>query len=189
MAQVLFNKVRKVFPGDVVAVNEFELEVADKEFVVLVGTSGCGKSTTLRMVAGLEEIDGEDFDEATTTDIETGKAIHFWGVLEIINGEAAVNNVKIGDGEMPDNDDTVRIYATSAVAGSEFFDIDLSLSLSESEQAQILQNTGRLRQASFGQGDVLAGTIWFADPMGSSGHLEARLDGTITYDASDRSDR
>jgi len=40
----------------VVAVQEFNLEIADKEFVVLVGPSGCGKSTTLRMVAGLEEI-------------------------------------------------------------------------------------------------------------------------------------
>ena len=40
----------------VVAVQEFNLEVADKEFIVLVGPSGCGKSTTLRMIAGLEEI-------------------------------------------------------------------------------------------------------------------------------------
>ena len=44
----------------VVAVQEFSLDIADKEFIVLVGPSGCGKSTTLRMVAGLEEItDGE----------------------------------------------------------------------------------------------------------------------------------
>ena len=40
----------------VVAVQQFSLEIADKEFVVLVGPSGCGKSTTLRMIAGLEEI-------------------------------------------------------------------------------------------------------------------------------------
>ncbi|MBQ2656700.1 MAG: ABC transporter ATP-binding protein, partial [Erysipelotrichaceae bacterium] len=40
----------------VVAVQEFNLEIKDKEFVVLVGPSGCGKSTTLRMIAGLEEI-------------------------------------------------------------------------------------------------------------------------------------
>ena len=44
----------------VVAVQEFNLEIADKEFIVLVGPSGCGKSTTLRMIAGLEDItDGE----------------------------------------------------------------------------------------------------------------------------------
>ena len=42
----------------VVAVQEFSLDIADKEFIVLVGPSGCGKSTTLRMIAGLEEISG-----------------------------------------------------------------------------------------------------------------------------------
>ena len=42
----------------VVAVQEFNLDIADKEFIVLVGPSGCGKSTTLRMIAGLEEISG-----------------------------------------------------------------------------------------------------------------------------------
>ena len=40
----------------VVAVQAFNLDIADKEFIVLVGPSGCGKSTTLRMIAGLEEI-------------------------------------------------------------------------------------------------------------------------------------
>ena len=44
----------------VVAVQQFNLDIADQEFIVLVGPSGCGKSTTLRMIAGLEEIsDGE----------------------------------------------------------------------------------------------------------------------------------
>ena len=42
----------------VIAVQEFDLDIADKEFIVLVGPSGCGKSTTLRMVAGLEQISG-----------------------------------------------------------------------------------------------------------------------------------
>ena len=42
----------------VVAVQEFNLEIKDKEFIVLVGPSGCGKSTTLRMIAGLEDISG-----------------------------------------------------------------------------------------------------------------------------------
>jgi len=56
MAKVVLENVCKVFEGGVVAVDNFNLEIADKEFVVLVGPSGCGKSTTLRMVAGLEEI-------------------------------------------------------------------------------------------------------------------------------------
>ncbi len=42
----------------IIAVQEFNLDIADKEFIVLVGPSGCGKSTTLRMIAGLEEITG-----------------------------------------------------------------------------------------------------------------------------------
>ncbi len=41
-------------------VKDFNLEIADKEFIVFVGPSGCGKSTTLRMIAGLEEISGGD---------------------------------------------------------------------------------------------------------------------------------
>ena len=55
MATVTFHQVTKRF-GDTVAVEDFELEILDKEFVVLVGPSGCGKSTTLRMLAGLEKI-------------------------------------------------------------------------------------------------------------------------------------
>ena len=48
----------KITDKGVMAVQEFNLEIADKEFIVLVGPSGCGKSTTLRMIAGLEEISG-----------------------------------------------------------------------------------------------------------------------------------
>ena len=88
MAEVILKNIKKVYPfisGEkkkskkkkaaepeqkkinlqitdegVVAVQEFSLDIKDKEFIVLVGPSGCGKSTTLRMVAGLEEIsDGE----------------------------------------------------------------------------------------------------------------------------------
>ena len=79
MAKVILKNLKKVYPNTekkkkpkkgeevrktnlqitadgVVAVQEFNLEIADKEFVVLVGPSGCGKSTMLRMIAGLEEI-------------------------------------------------------------------------------------------------------------------------------------
>ena len=80
MAQVSLKNIKKVYPVSkdnkhkkredgpnlqiteegVVAVQQFSLDIADREFVVLVGPSGCGKSTTLRMIAGLEEItDGE----------------------------------------------------------------------------------------------------------------------------------
>ncbi len=56
MARVELDKVAKVYPGGVRAVNSIDLHIKDREFIVLVGPSGCGKSTTLRMVAGLEEI-------------------------------------------------------------------------------------------------------------------------------------
>lgn len=56
MANITLKHIFKKFPGDVIAVNDFNLEIFDKEFVILVGPSGCGKSTTLRMIAGLEEI-------------------------------------------------------------------------------------------------------------------------------------
>jgi len=55
MASVTYKNVTKRF-GDVVAVSNLNIEVADKEFLVFVGPSGCGKSTSLRMLAGLEEI-------------------------------------------------------------------------------------------------------------------------------------
>ena len=56
MASISCRHIYKIYPGDVTAVKDFNLEIEDKEFIVFVGPSGCGKSTTLRMVAGLEEI-------------------------------------------------------------------------------------------------------------------------------------
>ena len=58
MASVKLTNVKKVYDNNVVAVQEFNLDIADKEFIVFVGPSGCGKSTTLRMIAGLEDISG-----------------------------------------------------------------------------------------------------------------------------------
>jgi len=56
MASISFKNVKKTYDNGVEVVKGFDLEVADKEFIVLVGASGCGKSTTLRMIAGLEDI-------------------------------------------------------------------------------------------------------------------------------------
>ena len=97
MAQVILKNIKKIYPNyegkskkkkkseekeekkvnlqiteqGVVAVQSFNLEIADKEFIVLVGPSGCGKSTTLRMVAGLEEItEGELYiDDKLVNDV------------------------------------------------------------------------------------------------------------------------
>lgn len=56
MASISLKNIYKVFDDGTTAVNDFTLEIADKEFIILVGPSGCGKSTTLRMIAGLESI-------------------------------------------------------------------------------------------------------------------------------------
>ena len=56
MASLSLKNINKTYPNGFVAVKNFNLEIADKEFIIFVGPSGCGKSTTLRMVAGLEEI-------------------------------------------------------------------------------------------------------------------------------------
>src|SRR4051812_34389408 len=56
MAEIVLDKVVKRYPDGALAVDDFNLEIADGEFIILVGPSGCGKSTTLNMVAGLEDI-------------------------------------------------------------------------------------------------------------------------------------
>ncbi len=56
MANLSLKHIYKVYPNGAKAVNDFNMQIDDKEFIVFVGPSGCGKSTTLRMIAGLEEI-------------------------------------------------------------------------------------------------------------------------------------
>lgn len=58
MAEVVLKKAEKVYPNGFKAVHGIDLHVKDGEFMVLVGPSGCAKSTTLRMIAGLEDITG-----------------------------------------------------------------------------------------------------------------------------------
>ncbi len=56
MAEIILDHLVKRFPDGALAVDDFNLDIADGEFVILVGPSGCGKSTTLNMIAGLEDI-------------------------------------------------------------------------------------------------------------------------------------
>ena len=72
MGTLSFKNINKVYPNGFHAVKDFNLEVADKEFIIFVGPSGCGKTTTLRMIAGLEEIStGElSIDGRVINDIE-----------------------------------------------------------------------------------------------------------------------
>ena len=72
MATVKLTNVKKIYGKDVIAVDNFNLDIADKEFIVFVGPSGCGKSTTLRMIAGLEDIsDGTiEIDGVVVNDLQ-----------------------------------------------------------------------------------------------------------------------
>jgi ABC-type sugar transport system ATPase subunit len=56
MAEIVLDRVSKVYSGEVAGVDKLSLQIGDGEFMVLVGPSGCGKSTALRSIAGLEEI-------------------------------------------------------------------------------------------------------------------------------------
>ena len=101
MAEVSLRHIEKVYPNTekkkkgekksnlkvteegVLAVQDFNLDIKDREFVVLVGPSGCGKSTTLRMVAGLEEItrgelyiDGKLMNDAAPKDRDIAMVFH-----------------------------------------------------------------------------------------------------------------
>lgn len=71
MSGLVLRNINKTFPGDQQAIRDFNLEVKDREFLILVGPMACGKSTLLRMIGGLEEItsgslmiDGMDMTDA-----------------------------------------------------------------------------------------------------------------------------
>ena len=73
MASLSLKNICKQYPNGYKAVTDFNLEIADKEFIIFVGPSGCGKSTTLRMVAGLEDISSGEFkiDGVLMNDVES----------------------------------------------------------------------------------------------------------------------
>ena len=53
MSVLVLKNINKTFPGDQQAIRDFNLEVKDREFLILVGPTACGKSTLLRMIGGL----------------------------------------------------------------------------------------------------------------------------------------
>ena len=71
-ASLTLSHITKKYPNGFEAVKDFNLDIADKEFIIFVGPSGCGKSTTLRMIAGLEEISGGELkiDGKVVNDVE-----------------------------------------------------------------------------------------------------------------------
>ena len=90
MASISCRHIYKIYPGNVTAVKDFNLEIADKEFIVLVGPSGCGKSTTLRMIAGLEEISKGELYIGDTPDqrCSSERPRHRHGVPELCSVSA-----------------------------------------------------------------------------------------------------
>ena len=91
MAHIKLENIVKRF-GDVVAVKDFNLEVADKEFVVFLGPSGCGKTTTLRLIAGLENpeegdifIDGERVNDLSPADRDIAFVFQFYALYPHLN--------------------------------------------------------------------------------------------------------
>ena len=72
MASLSLKGIEKIYANGFHAVKDFNLEIADKEFIIFVGPSGCGKSTTLRMIAGLEDISGGtlEIDGKKMNDVE-----------------------------------------------------------------------------------------------------------------------
>lgn len=72
MASLNLKNIYKVYPNGTKAVNDFTMDIEDKEFIVFVGPSGCGKSTVLRMIAGLEEISAGELkiDGAVVNDVD-----------------------------------------------------------------------------------------------------------------------
>ncbi len=72
MANLNLKNIYKVYPNGTKAVNDFSMDIEDKEFIVFVGPSGCGKSTVLRMIAGLEEISAGELkiDNTVVNDVD-----------------------------------------------------------------------------------------------------------------------
>ncbi len=72
MASLSLKHIYKVYDDTTKAVNDFNMEIRDREFIVFVGPSGCGKSTTLRMIAGLEDISAGELriDDVVVNDME-----------------------------------------------------------------------------------------------------------------------
>ena len=99
MPGVTLQSVTKRFTGGAAAVDELSLDIADGEFMILVGSSGCGKTTALRMIAGLET-------PTAGTSVATGSAV----ALSVSLGPALVT--------VPNVVGQTQAAASSAITGA-----------------------------------------------------------------------
>ena len=91
MAEIQLRGVNKRW-GSFVAVEDFNLTIADEEFLVLLGPSGCGKTTTMRMIAGLEDvtegeiiIDGKVINDLDPKDRDVAMVFQSYGLYPHLN--------------------------------------------------------------------------------------------------------
>jgi multiple sugar transport system ATP-binding protein len=92
MAEVVLKDIYKEYVEGIPVVQEFNLEIQDKEFVVLLGPSGCGKTTTLKMIAGLEDItrgeiyiDGKLVNDAAPKDRDIAMVFQSYALYPHLN--------------------------------------------------------------------------------------------------------
>ena len=102
MASLSLQGIQKIYPNGFHAVKDFNLEIADKEFIIFVGPSGCGKSTTLRMIAGLEDIsggtfkiDGKVMNDVEPKDRDIAMVFQNYALYPHAMGRAIVRNPKV----------------------------------------------------------------------------------------------
>lgn len=126
MSEVILKNVCKTYANGFKAVDDFNLEIRDREFIVLVGPSGCGKSTTLRMVAGLETITS--------------------GTISI--GGKIVNNVSAKDREIAMVFQNYALYPHMTVRENMSFGLKLRHYAKEEIQARVAEAAEMLGIAS-----------------------------------------
>src|SRR3954471_18711180 len=122
MAEVTLKGIKKAY-GPVTVIPHFDLDIKDHEFMVLVGPSGCGKSTALRMIAGLEEING--------------------GTIEI--GGRVVNDVPPKDRDIAMVFQSYALYPSMTVRQNITFGMECR-HVPKAEQEKALANVARLLQ-------------------------------------------
>jgi len=123
MAYLTLRGINKIYPNGFHAVHDFNLEIEKGEFIVFVGSSGCGKSTTLRMIAGLENISKGDFyiDGVKANDMgprERGVAMVFQSYA-LYPHMTVYDNLAFGLTLQGVDDDVIeeRVNATAAILG------------------------------------------------------------------------